>query len=244
MFQLKLFMTKAIIIGATSGIGRGLASMLVQNGYTVAATGRRMPLLEELKIQHPAILIKQMDITDCVDAVLQLENLIAEMGGLDLLVLSSGAGYINPDLDYEKERVATDTNVTGWTCLVDHVFKYFEKQKSGHLVAISSIAGLRGSRFAPAYGASKAYQINYLEGLRQKAGKLKSPLYVTDVRPGFVDTAMAQGEGIFWVAPVEKASRQIFRAIRRKRKVVYVTNRWRLAAFIFRIIPRWLYERF
>jgi len=237
-------MTKAIIIGATSGIGRGLATLLSKDDYIVGATGRRISLLEELKTEHPSILIKQMDVTDCENAIQELKQLIAETGGLDLLVLSSGAGFINIDLDFEKEKVATETNVSGWTCIVDYVYKYFEKQKSGHLVAISSIAGLRGSRFAPAYGASKAYQMNYLEGLRQKAGSSKIPIVVTDVRPGFVDTAMAQGEGIFWVAPVEKACKQIYKAIRRKRKVVYVTNRWRLAAFVFRIIPRWLYERF
>ena len=63
---------------------------------------------------------------------------------------------------------------------------------------------------APAYNASKAYQINYLEGLRQKATKIKNPIYVTDIRPGFVDTDMAKGEGQFWVATKEKAARQIF----------------------------------
>ncbi|KAF5046612.1 putative oxidoreductase [anaerobic digester metagenome] len=237
-------MTKAIIIGATSGIGRGLASLLAENGYSVGAAGRRTQLLEEIQSEYPSILVRQMDVIDCENAMIQLKELIAELGGLDLLILCSGAGFVNNNLEYEKEKVAVDTNVIGWTCLVDFVFNYFDQQKSGHLVAISSIAGLRGSRFAPAYGASKAYQINYLQGLRQKAAGLKHRISITDVRPGFVDTAMAQGAGIFWVAPVEKAARQIFKAIRRKRKVVYVTNRWRMAAFVFRIIPRWLYERF
>jgi short-subunit dehydrogenase len=150
---------------------------------------------------------------------------------------------MNPTLEYDIEMRTPQTNVMGWTSIVVHIFKYFEQQKSGHLVAISSVAGLRGSRFAPSYGATKAYQINFLEGLRQKAGKLKTSVFVTDIRPGFVDTAMAQGAGIFWVASVEKASRQIFGAIRRKRKVAYVTKRWRIAAFVFRLIPRWLYDR-
>jgi len=237
-------MTKAIIIGATSGIGRGLASLLAENGYSVGAAGRRTQLLEEIQSEYPSILVRQMDVIDCENAMIQLKELIAELGGLDLLILCSGAGFVNNNLEYEKEKVAVDTNVIGWTCLVDFVFNYFDQQKSGHLVAISSIAGLRGSRFAPAYGASKAYQINYLQALRQKASNLKHRITITDIRPGFVDTAMAQGAGIFWVAPVEKAARQIFQAIRRKRKVVYVTNRWRMAAFVFRIIPRWLYERF
>ncbi len=237
-------MTRAIIIGATSGIGRGIACLLASNGFAVGATGRRAELLEELKNEHPSILIKEMDITDCKSTMAQLDELIAELGGLDLLVLSSGIGYMNPSLDYDIEMRTPETNVMGWTSLIVHVFKYFEHQKSGHLVSISSVAGLRGSRFAPSYGATKAYQINFLEGLRQKAGKLKAPVYVTDIRPGFVNTVMAQGAGIFWVASVEKASRQIVTAIRRKRKVAYVTKRWRMAAIIFRLIPRWLYDRF
>ncbi|PKP02881.1 MAG: oxidoreductase [Bacteroidetes bacterium HGW-Bacteroidetes-6] len=236
-------MTKAIIIGATSGIGRGLTSLLVEKGYAVAATGRRIDMLEELQKEHPSVLIKTMDINDCEATITGLNELIAVLGGLDLLILSSGIGNMNPTLEYDIEMRTPQTNVMGWTSIVVHIFKYFEQQKSGHLVAISSVAGLRGSRFAPSYGATKAYQINFLEGLRQKAGKLKTSVFVTDIRPGFVDTAMAQGAGIFWVASVEKASRQIFGAIRRKRKVAYVTKRWRIAAFVFRLIPRWLYDR-
>jgi NADP-dependent 3-hydroxy acid dehydrogenase YdfG len=94
-------MTKAIIIGATSGIGRGIASLLAANGFAVGATGRRTELLEELKKEHPSVLIKEMDITDCKSTMTLLDELIAELGGLDLLVLSSGIGYMNPTLDYD-----------------------------------------------------------------------------------------------------------------------------------------------
>lgn len=237
-------MTKAIIIGATSGIGRELASLLIKNNYLVGVAGRRINLLEDIKTECPSVLIKQIDITDCSNTVLQLKNIIAEMGGLDLLVLSSGTGCINPELDYKKELLVTQTNVVGWTCIMDFAFNYFEQQKSGHLVAISSVAGLRGSRFALAYGATKAYQINYMEGLRQKARKLKNPVFVTDIRPGYVDTAMLKGRSAFWISSVEKATRQIYTAIRHKRKVAYITRRWSIAAVGFKMVPRWLYERF
>lgn len=94
---------------------------------------------------------------------------------------------------------------------------------------------------APAYNASKAYQINYAEGLRQRAAKSRLPLYITDVRPGFVDTAMAKGDGLFWVMPVEKAVRQIVRAVRRRRRVAVVTRRWRIAAWLLRHMPDGIY---
>ena len=105
------------------------------------------------------------------------------------------------------------------------------------------MGGLRGSSNAPAYNATKAFQINYLEGLRQKATKLKIPIFVNDIRPGFVDTAMAKGEGQFWVTTIEKATNQILQAIKKKRKVVYITKRWKLVAAILKRIPQQIYDR-
>lgn len=237
-------MKKAIIIGATSGIGKGLAKLLVVNGYKVGITGRRTELLEELKSENPnSYYVKTFDITDIIKVAEKLEELTAELGGLDLAVICSGTGDMNETLDFNVEKRTIDTNVIGFTCVADWVFNYFEKQKSGHLVGISSIAGLRGSRQAPSYYASKAYQINYLEGVRQKATKLEGQIFVTDIRPGLVDTEMAKGEGLFWVASVDKATRQIYKAIKKKKKIVYVTKRWGLIATILGLIPRSIYDR-
>jgi len=237
-------MKKAIIIGATSGIGKGLAKILADNNYKVGITGRRTELLENVKSQNPnAYFTRTFDITDTKIIVENLNTLATELGGLDLLIISSGTGDLNEKLDFEIEKRTIETNVTGFTCIANWAFNYFENQKSGHLVAISSVGGLRGSRIAPAYNATKSYQINYLEGLRQKATKLKQQIYVTDVRPGFVDTDMAKGEGQFWVAPVEKATQQIFEAIKQKKKIVYITKRWRLIASILKRVPRQIYDR-
>jgi|AGTN01.3.fsa_nt_gi Short-chain dehydrogenases of various substrate specificities len=237
-------MKKAIIIGATSGIGKGLAKSLVAEGFKVGITGRRTELLENLYSEAPSsYIIKSFDITDTKTAIEKLEELISELGGLDLLILSSGTGDINEKLDFEIEKRTINTNVIGFTCIVDWAFHYFKKQEFGHLVAISSIGGLRGSRHALSYNATKAYQINYLEGLRQKATKIKGQILITDIRPGLVDTAMAKGEGLFWVMPVEKTVQQIFGAIKKKRKVVYVTKRWRVVATILKWLPRPVYDR-
>ena len=237
-------MKKAIIIGATSGIGKGLAKILADNNYKVGITGRRTELLEDVKSQNPnAYFTRTFDITDTKIIVANLNTLATELGGLDLLIISSGTGDLNEKLDFEIEKRTIETNVTGFTCIANWAFNYFENQKSGHLVAISSIGGLRGSRQAPAYNATKAYQINYLEGLRQKASKLKEPVFVTDIRPGLVDTAMAKGEGLFWVMPVEKTVRQIFKAIMSKKKVAFVTKRWLLIATILKLIPIPIYDR-
>lgn len=237
-------MKNAIIIGATSGIGKGLARLLVNNGYKVGITGRRIELLENLKSENPdSYFIKAFDIKDTKASVEKLDELTDNLGGFDLLIISSGTGDINNELDFEIEKNTIDTNVTGFTNIADWAFKYFEKQKYGHLAAISSIGGLRGSRQAPSYNATKSYQMNYLEGLRQKANKNRSKIFITDIRPGFVNTEMAKGEGLFSVMPVEKTVRQIFRAIKKKRKIVYVTKRWRIFAIILKLIPGPIYDR-
>ena len=237
-------MKKVIIIGATSGIGKGLAQKLANENHVVGITGRRTELLNELKSQKPNLFYpKTFDITDTNKIVENLEDLTKELGGLDLLIISSGTGDLNEKLDYEIEKRTIETNVTGFTCVANWAFNYFENQKAGHLVAISSVGGLRGSRIAPAYNATKAYQINYLEGLRQKATKLETQIFVTDIRPGFVDTAMAKGEGQFWVASVDKATSQIFDAIKRKKKIVYISKRWKFIGTILKRIPRQIYDR-
>lgn len=242
--MIKSRMKKAIIIGATSGIGKGLAKLLTDNNYKVGITGRRTDLLQKLKSEKPdSYFIKTLDVTDTEKVHAKLEELTIELGGLDLLIISSGTGDINENLDFEIEKRTIETNVSGFTCIADWAFNFFDNQNIGHLVAISSVGGLRGSRLSPSYNATKAFQINYLEALRQKACKLKKPIFVTDIRPGFVDTDMAKGDGLFWVATVEKASLQIFEAIKSKKKIAYVTKRWWLIAAILKRIPRQIYDR-
>ncbi len=231
-------MKKAIVIGATSGIGKSIAEILLQNDYTVGVTGRRVEMLQSLKEKNPdKICFCQMDVQD-VSAVESIcNNLVDQLGGLDLFIISAGIGDENKCLDFSIENNVIKTNVQGFTCLADWGMQYFKKQGHGYLVNISSIAGLIGNGEAPSYNATKAFQINYLEGLRLNADKSGAEIYVTDVRPGFVDTDMAKGDGLFWVASVEKAAQQILAAMQRKKKIVYVTKRWRMIGFLLKIMP-------
>jgi len=84
---------------------------------------------------------------------------------------------------------------------------------------------------------------NYLQGLRYKVAGLGLPITVTDIQPGFVDTAMAQGPSLFWVASPEKAAAQIYEAIRRKRRQATITKRWRLFAWVLKLAPDRFFER-
>jgi short-subunit dehydrogenase len=135
------------------------------------------------------------------------------------------------------------TNILGAVNIYGLAYNLFKKQGFGHLVGISSVAGLRGNRHVPAYFASKAFQNNYLESLWMKAKRSKSKIYVTDVAPGFVDTKMALGD-TFGMASVDKAAKQIQRAIQRKRKKVYITKRWSYIALFMRFAPASLINKF
>ena len=231
-------MKKAIIIGATSGIGKSLSELLIREGYEVGVTGRREEIFQSIKIQETSRLVfKKMDVQDLSTLEPICNELVSQMGGLDLLIISAGIGEENKNLNFDVEQSVIKTNIQGFTCIADWAVRYFKEQGYGHLVNISSIAGIRGNGIAPSYNATKAYQINYLEGLRINVKEYGSSITITDVRPGFVDTAMAKGDGLFWVAPVQKAAEQIFEAIKQKKKVVYITKRWRLISLILKIIP-------
>jgi len=235
---------KAIVVGASSGIGRELATLLSREGYSVAVTARRIRLLEELAAGDPGIThTREMDVTDPERAVAALLELTEEMGGVDLIVISAGTGFLNPDLDWEKEERTIAVNVTGFTAVAGAAMRYFLGRGKGHLVGISSIASLRGGRAAPAYNASKAFMSNYLEGLRLKAMREDGGITVTEIMPGLVDTAMAKGDGLFWLAPPRVAARQIMRAIERKKKRAYVTRRWRLIARFYRFAPDGIFAK-
>lgn len=237
-------MKRAIIIGATSGIGKSLCGELVRKGYMVGITGRRSDLLQSIRDKDPErILAMVMDVRELSTLKLQCKAMVHELGGMDLMVISAGIGLFNKQLDHSKEEETIRTNISGFTCVADWAMRYFKEQGHGHLAAITSVAGIRGNGTAPAYNASKAFQINYLEGLRINAEKSKLSIQVTDVRPGFVDTDMAKGEGMFWVTRVDRAAKQMSDAIQKKRKVVYVSKRWRLVAFLLSLIPYQIYRK-
>jgi short-subunit dehydrogenase len=235
---------KAIIVGATSGIGKALASVLLREGYRVGLAGRRLHLLEELKKEFSdRVFLQRIDVSQASEAADALTKLIAEMEGVDLVVISSGVGFINKGLEWPQEKKTIDVNVSGFASMTNVAMHHFLSKGSGHLVGISSIAALRGSSLAPAYSASKAFISNYLEGMRMKAAQSGSSITVTNIVPGYVDTAMAKGGGIFWVASPDKAAEQIFKSIKRKRKHVYITKRWRLIAWLLKIMPDFLYNK-
>jgi len=232
---------KAIVIGATSGIGRELAKQLSIAGYIVGVTGRRLDLLESLKRELPGeCFIASMDLTDSYKAVTVLQDLLKQMGDVNIVVINAGTGSNEPTFPLAGELDTVAVNVVGFTALANVAYHYFSDKAEGHIVATSSIMALRGGP-CPSYNASKAYISSYLEGIYCKSRLQGKNISVTDIRPGYVDTGMAKGKGIFWMAPVEKAACQILEAIQRKRRIVYVTKRWSIIAAILKIMPVQLY---
>jgi short-subunit dehydrogenase len=236
-------MKKAIVIGASSGIGRELALLLGQHGYTVGLAARRVDWLNEVAGKLPGSVVQALDVSRVDEAMAGLSRLIEELGGVDLVVISAGTGHLNPDLEWAPERETIDVNVSGFAAMATVAMRHFLAQGRGHLVGISSIAALRGGAAAPAYNASKAFASNYLQGLRQKAAQLGLPIIVTDIQPGLVDTAMAKGEGLFWVQPPSKAAAQIMTAIQRQKNHAYITRRWTLFAWLLQLLPDAIYNR-
>ena len=233
-----------VIIGATSGIGKALFEKYANEKNRIGVIGRREHLLDELHQKYPSKTIAvKADITNLKEIEYVLQTLHKKLEHIDLAIVCSGVGDINAALDYAVERPTIDTNVVGWTFVIDMLYHILEQQGHGHLVAITSAGGLRGEPMAPAYSATKAYQINYMEALRKKAFKNGRHIIATDIRPGLVDTSMAKGEGLFWVMPVEKVASQIIAAIKKKKSKAYVTRRWHILAIINKNLPFLLYKR-
>ena len=237
-------MKNALIIGASSGIGEALAHVLSDNDYRVALLARRQDKLSAIQASLPnQPLVRQFDITDIPAIDKTLNDVFNELGQVDLVVIAAGVGYINRRLDLNIELDTIATNVTGFTAACNTIMHHFLKNRHGHLVALSSISAIRGHGQTLAYNASKAYMSNYLQGLRHRVKKAKLPIIVTDVKPGFVDTDMAKGDGLFWVSTAQKAAWQIYQAIRAGRSHVYISRRWRLVGWLLKILPDFIYHR-
>lgn len=236
---------RAIIIGATSGIGLEVARVLANKGWTLGIAGRRVERLEKLKEDLPNVAaIKQIDITD--DKAPQgLHDLIAETGGMDLYFHSSGIGWQNQELDIEKEIQTTKTNVVGFTRMVTTAFHYFaaHKDRAGHIAVISSIAGTKGLGAAPTYSSTKRYQNHYMECLEQLARMKELNIYFTDIRPGFVATDLIKDGHYPMKLHAEDVARTIVKAIEKKKTIVVIDWKYRLLVFFWQIVPRCLWKR-
>src|SRR5260221_1148049 len=219
---------KILVVGGTSGLGLRLAELYLAEGSLVGIVGRRETLLHEIKQQFPDnIEILKADISE--DNIQDgLINLVNRMGGMDVFILTASVGEFNEELSVDKELNTIDINVKGYISVLNTAWHYFKQKGNGHIVAVTSVAASRGNKAAPSYNASKAYQSNYIEGLRVKSKYENNKIIITELIPGYIDTAMGKGDRMFWVAELDKAARQSKKAIDKKRTRVFITKRWSL----------------
>jgi|SRR5579872_5563028 short-subunit dehydrogenase len=240
---------RAIIIGASIGMGREISKLLAADGYLVGMAARRTSLLEKIQQEIPTqTYIAYIDAAQPYEAVETLNNMIEQMGGLDLLVIAI-TGFWDADFesnDWTKSLAVLQVDVTGFFALARTGLSFFENQGSGHLVGFSSIDGLRGVAGAPAYSASKAFCSRYLEAERNKFAQRHIPITVTDIVPGWVnskgDVDFTKMPNSYWVETLEDASREIFDAIKSKASVAYIGKRWQKVAALLPLIPDDLYN--
>lgn len=234
-----------IIIGATSGIGESLARQAVHKGYKVGGTGRRIERLETLKEElGDQFHFRKMDVIQKMKASSQLLSLVDEMGGMDIIVLNAGISSHPASSIITMEQEIIDVNVSGFVQLFGEAFQYFRQKGSGHIVGISSIAGLFGFSRAAPYSASKAFISTYMQAYRQRCNQTGYDITITDVKPGFVKSEMIEGQkGLFWVAETDKAVKQMLKDIEKKRSYSYITRRWRFVAWLIKLTPNWLIDR-
>lgn len=232
-------MSKAVVIGASSGIGLEVARLLLQRGWTVGVAARRVDLLNTIG----ADFVESIDVTSA-DAVSGLTSLVERMGGMDLFFYASGIGKQNRELSESIELATLQTNGVGFTRMVGAAFRYFAQQGRGHIACITSIAGTKGLGPSPAYSATKAMQNVYLQALEQQAHARGLDIRITDIRPGFVDTALLAGDFHYpMMLKPQIVAREILYVIEHKKHIRVIDWRYRILTALWRRIPRVIWRR-
>lgn len=231
-------------MGATSGMGRGVAIGLLKEGYTIGVAGRRREELEKIKVLSPDhVFTKVIDVT-ADNAPVLLQELISDMGGMDLYFHSSGYGKQNLDLDVETEKKVVLTNSYGFTQMVDTAFNWFkENNKKGRIAVISSIAGTKGLGASPSYSATKRFDWIYIEALAQLAHMQKLDIRFTDIRPGFVATDFITGYNYPVQMHTDYVVKHILRAVLKGKRKVTIDWRYHTLCLFWRLIPSYVWER-
>lgn len=237
-------MKRAIVIGASSGIGREVSRLLLADGWTVGVAARREDRLLELKAFSPDnVEVMRIDVT-AADAGERLLELVKRLGGVSLFVYCSGVGWQNAGLEPAPELATVDVNVKGFTAMVGTMFNYMAANLGGDIAVISSVAGTKGLGVAPSYSASKVYQNTYIQALEQLSNMRRLHIRFTDIRPGFVDTDLLSGGGHYpMLMDKTVVARHIVRAIYAHRHVCVIDWRYRVLVALWRAMPSWLWRK-
>jgi len=237
------------ITGASSGIGRAIALEYARGGARVALAARREAELESLASETRSMgsqaLCLPLDVTDPEAVGEAVRRADRELGSLDMVIANAGRGdtLLSTRLGWNDVAPVLDVNVRGAIATLVAAIPIFVAAQGGHLVGVSSLAGIRGLPTSAAYSASKAALSTFLESLRIDLAPVG--IRVTDVQPGFVATPINEHARypmpFKW--PVEKAARHIVRRLERGPAVVAFPWQLVLATRIARVLPAWIYDR-
>lgn len=236
-------MKRAIIIGASSGLGHEVARLLLEQGWNLGVAARRVDRLEQLRaLSSDRVEVQRIDVT-ADDATLALNVLIDKLGGMDLLFYASGIGKQNMELVPDIELGTVATNGMGFTRVIGEAYRYMAQHDGGHIAAITSIAGTKGLGAAPSYSATKAMQATYLQALEQQARMRGLNITITDLRPGFVATDLLGDNPRYpMLLRPEHVAREMVRTVNSSKHVWVIDWRWRMVTAVWRRIPRWLWR--
>ena len=238
------------LTGASSGIGEALAITLANRGAILGLVARREDLLKDLasrcETAGGTARVFPADVTDATAIQQAADALRNEFGRIDILIANAGIGGNNSEtraLEPEAVKNVIDINLMGAVNAVHAVLPDMLERKSGHLVAISSLAGFRGLPKSAAYSASKAGMTAFFESVRldvQHKG-----VDVTIIQPGFIKTPLTAGRHnkMPFLMELEDAIPLFIKAIEKKKK--FAAFPWQLATIVRagRIFPTWLYDR-
>jgi short-subunit dehydrogenase len=241
----------AVVTGASSGIGWSLAHRLAASGCKVGLVARRRDLLEKLtdeitRAGGAAAFAAAADVADREQTLNAIHEIADMLGPVDLLIANAGVGAptsLDP-LNIGDVLKMFHVNTFGVIYSIEAVLPEMLRRRSGHLVAVSSLAAYKGLPGESAYCASKAAVNVYMEGLRiQLRGK---GVAVTTVCPGFVKTPMtAMNEfKMPWVMDADEAARRIVRALRRRPAIYNFPWPTTLVMKLTQWLPDWMVARF
>lgn len=234
---------KAIVVGASSGIGYELALQLAADGTHVVALARREGPLEELRAHYPdRIHVLPHDVTQTDQVPATFMRACDLLGGLDLIIYSSGVLHrVDWDeYDFDADQEMLRVNVEGAVAWLNQAAMRLTGQGSGCICGIGSVAGDRGRGNAPIYNASKACLHAYLEALRNRVSR--HGVTVTTIKPGPVDTPMTAGMSFSKSLTAKEAAKRILRACPRNAEV-YLEPIHAIAFRVLKAIPSPIFRR-
>ena len=234
----------ALLIGATSDIGRATARLLAAQGWALQLAGRDSAALarDARDIEARTGAAPQVLEWDALAESLPVEAL-DPLPDLAVCVV----GLLGDQAESERDAAAATrvmhTNYTAPALLLGALAQRFERRGSGILVGVASVAGDRGRAVNYVYGSAKAGLIAFLSGLRGRLAK--HGVHVVTVKPGFVRTRMTAGMNLpaLLAASPEEAAEAIVRAVGRRRDVVYVRRVWKVVMWFMCALPERVFKR-